>query len=204
MKIGDVIKRSKNGNGFKDLTGMRFNRLTVIEHLGSQITRIFPTIKYKSYWKCICDCGGIVETRGNSLLSGSKSCGCYSSEIIIEFNKRTKTKLTYDTFGVVLQSYKQGAKRRGLSFKLTTDQFYHLTQQNCHYCDQEPRQIRKARVRNKLSSFYYNGIDRTDSELGYNMGNCVSCCKHCNYIKRDMSYDDFKIHIKKIHSHLKL
>lgn len=61
---------------FKDLTGQRFGRLTVIEkakNIGEYTT-----------WKCKCDCGNMLITRGNSLKSGrTKSCGCYNHEVRI-------------------------------------------------------------------------------------------------------------------------
>ena len=53
---------------------------------------------------------------------------------------------------------------------------------------------------NKLSSqdFFYcgkaapNGIDRLNNEIGYLESNCVACCKHCNYVKGNLSNEDFE------------
>lgn len=58
---------------YKDLTGEKFNRLTVIEKAGKD--------KHgKILWKCKCDCGNEVITHGRSLLNGHcKSCGCMKS-----------------------------------------------------------------------------------------------------------------------------
>lgn len=55
---------------FKDITGMRFNRLTVIEQAGRD--------KYgKILWRCKCDCGNVTVTHGRDLVNGRcKSCGC--------------------------------------------------------------------------------------------------------------------------------
>ena len=66
---------------FKDLTGMRFNRLTVIEQAGRD--------KYKKIlWKCLCDCGSYTITHGRDLVSGNtKTCGCLNLEV-----KRKKAK----------------------------------------------------------------------------------------------------------------
>ena len=53
----------------KDLTGMRFGRLTVIERV--------PSKSRHARWKCRCDCGNYTEALSNNLQSGSKvSCGC--------------------------------------------------------------------------------------------------------------------------------
>ena len=54
----------------KDLTGMKFGKLTVLEMYGKD--------KYnKIFWKCRCDCGNETITYGRDLVNGHcKSCGC--------------------------------------------------------------------------------------------------------------------------------
>lgn len=55
-----------------DLTGQRFNHLTVIES--------DKLIKGQLFWKCQCDCGKIVSVRSADIRSGhTKSCGCIKS-----------------------------------------------------------------------------------------------------------------------------
>lgn len=70
---------------FKDLTGMKFNMLTVIERHGKD--------KYgKILWKCKCDCGNEIVTHGRSLINGHcKSCGCI-------LNKKQKENARYKGF----------------------------------------------------------------------------------------------------------
>lgn len=59
---------------FIDLTGQRFERLTVIE-------RVENDKKRQSQWKCKCDCGNESIVRGIDLKSGNtKSCGCLVRE----------------------------------------------------------------------------------------------------------------------------
>jgi hypothetical protein len=62
---------------FKDLTGKKFGRLTVIK-------RDYNTIyKNDTYWLCKCDCGKEVSVcRGNLKSGNTRSCGCLHSEII--------------------------------------------------------------------------------------------------------------------------
>ena len=59
---------------FKDLTGMKFGRLTAIDVVG----------KYKNgahLWRCRCDCGDESVILATSLLSGNtRSCGCLLNE----------------------------------------------------------------------------------------------------------------------------
>jgi hypothetical protein len=56
----------------KDLTGMKFGRLTVLQYAYSK--------KY-AYWRCKCDCGRESIVRSSHLLLGAiKTCGCSRSE----------------------------------------------------------------------------------------------------------------------------
>lgn len=188
----------KKAHNFIDLTGKKYGRLTVKSRAPNYTDKKRKT---KACWNCQCDCGTLKIVRSGDLRSGrTKSCGCWNSEKTKAFNILTKTKVFYDTFSVVWQSYKRGARSRGLEFLLDKKEFLKLTQQNCYYCGIEPRQERKPRVKTKSNSFVYNGIDRLNSSLGYTTVNCVSCCKHCNYMKRDMSYDDFIEKVKRIAS----
>lgn len=60
---------------YRDLTGEKFNRLTVLYRVENHGSR--------ACWKCRCDCGSecVVETA--DLRSGNtKSCGCLRNEII--------------------------------------------------------------------------------------------------------------------------
>jgi len=56
---------------FKDLGGMRFKRLTVLER--------GPNSKSNAtQWFCLCDCGNVVVVIGKHLKSGhTNSCGCW-------------------------------------------------------------------------------------------------------------------------------
>lgn len=63
----------KKGVPSIDLTGQKFNRLTVVE--------FYEVKKETSFWKCICDCGNPVVVRSYNLRSGiTKSCGCFRYE----------------------------------------------------------------------------------------------------------------------------
>jgi len=57
-----------------DLIGKKFNRLTVISREGRSPSN-------KIMWKCLCDCGKILDIIGASLKNGNtKSCGCLNDE----------------------------------------------------------------------------------------------------------------------------
>ena len=68
------------------LDGKKFGRLTVIERLPNSKTD-------RTMWRCLCDCGRIVDIVGSNLRSGNtSSCGCLHKEKLAEKNKKTKTK----------------------------------------------------------------------------------------------------------------
>ena len=76
------MNRAKN---FKDLTGMKFGRLTVrcIDE-----DKTFPK---HIYWKCDCECGGETSVARGQLTSGrTQSCGCLQREFAVENGKKTK------------------------------------------------------------------------------------------------------------------
>lgn len=59
---------------FLDLSGKKFNKLTVIERVKKGGTK-------RTYWLCVCDCGEKTIIRQDSLIKGrTKSCGCSLKE----------------------------------------------------------------------------------------------------------------------------
>lgn len=67
----------------KDLTGQKFNRLTVIERVENKGEKVC--------WKCRCDCGNEITVRGSDLKGNlTKSCGCFQKE---KASKRATHKL---------------------------------------------------------------------------------------------------------------
>ena len=60
----------------KDMTGMKFGRLTVIERAENKGRR------REACWLCKCECGNEIIVRGDSLRNGrTTSCGCYKDEM---------------------------------------------------------------------------------------------------------------------------
>jgi hypothetical protein len=61
-------------SSFKNLTGQKFNKLTVIDRTAN---RVKPSGKQVAMWLCQCDCGKYVTVASGDLKSGhTKSCGC--------------------------------------------------------------------------------------------------------------------------------
>ena len=92
--------------------------------------------------------------------------------------------------------YRHSAERRAIDWQLTKEQVYVLFAGNCHYCDTPPN-TRYNRA-GCVQTFVYNGIDRVDNSKGYTIDNVVSCCKHCNFAKSEMSVDEFKEWIQRV------
>ena len=87
--------------------------------------------------------------------------------------------------------YKVNARRRGISFELSPDEFKYIINRPCHYCGGYSKDYDdKSRG---------NGIDRKDSKIGYHISNCVPCCSRCNFIKNTMSYEELIRYIKRLY-----
>lgn len=99
--------------------------------------------------------------------------------------------------------YKKRAKRKGLVFDLTKDEFLNLTQSDCYICGSKPSQkyIQSyKRTSLRENPFTYNGIDRLDSKKGYSPGLVAACCGFCNMAKKEMSLNKFLQHVRKIYN----
>lgn len=71
---------------FKDLTGQRFGRLTVVKRAEDYVS---PKGYHDIQWLCVCDCGNEIITRRGHLTSGrTLSCGCYGDEMRYKSHKK--------------------------------------------------------------------------------------------------------------------
>jgi hypothetical protein len=67
-----TTNRRRRSSPLKDKTGMKYFRLTVIEHIACNISN------GSAIWRCLCECGKYHDVDGRLLSgkSGVKSCGC--------------------------------------------------------------------------------------------------------------------------------
>jgi hypothetical protein len=187
-------KRSSN---FDDKTGRKYGDLIVLK---LQEIKQYSNGKKKSIWLCQCYCGKTLPVIAGNLTSGNTTnCGC----------KRVERLQTYvDTilrlpkgeaaFNTVYAKYEFGSNRRNLAFKLSKEDFKAFCLGDCDYCGIPPSNV-EADYGTKNGEFIYNGIDRVDNSVGYVLGNCVSCCRVCNYMKRTMEREAFLNHITAIY-----
>jgi hypothetical protein len=184
-------ENNKTGNPrYKDETDAKYGKLTVVEFV--------KTNKQTSFWKCICECGNEITTRGNTLRSGQvKSCGKCLIEII---NKESVFKRRW-------RSIKSGAKLRNLPVAITYEEFKNVAIKNCYYCDSLPDlswvDSRRLDESGKKIRVYanVNGLDRLNSNFGYLGYNIVSCCATCNSMKSDLTLETFYRKVTEIYEH---
>lgn len=91
--------------------------------------------------------------------------------------------------------YQASAAKRKLGFELSKSTFRTLTSDQCFYCGSKPLQ---TIGKNEWQIYTYNGIDRVDNDIGYTTSNCVTCCKLCNYAKRNMAFNEFINYLEQI------
>lgn len=97
--------------------------------------------------------------------------------------------------------------------KLTKEEFYSMSQMNCHYCNSKPsnnfnysRGCKKSSEQAKeQGDFIYNGLDRKDSSIiAHDIDLCVPCCRICNWAKSKLTMKEFYNWINRIQSYQKL
>ncbi len=158
----------------KDLSNRQFGKWEVIR------LEIYKR-HGKAVWWCRCECGterGVLA--GDLTRRKSLSCGC------IRPGRLEKGEASLRQVNTM---YKYHAKTRGYTWELSEKQVRELILQNCFYCGSTPSNCRIGTRHNGAA--IYNGIDRKHNNLGYNMENCVPCCKICNQAKRDYPLDVF-------------
>ncbi len=149
---------------FVDLTDRLFGKLTAIKRAGT-------TKNGGATWLCQCRCGNEAVVSNDNLMSGNTtSCGC---AVFNEVYKAVKGRYA---------DYKAGAAKRGIWFTLALETFEAITSQPCHYCKGWSHESEEGR---------YTGVDRKDSDQGYEASLVVPCCRRCNVRKGTKPYGQF-------------
>lgn len=177
---------------YKNLSGKRFGKLTVLERIGINSNRHYVI------WRCICDCGNIKLVASGDLIRGSnggrsgvRSCGCLRNIAHRRYS------FGEASFNSVFNKLKSASKKRGIFFNLSKENVRIISKQNCFYCGDEPSN--KNIGKGYYGEYVYSGIDRINSDIGYVVENVVPCCKKCNLAKRDMTTKEFKEWITRVY-----
>lgn len=194
-KIAKVINvKTRNKPIFEDLSGQRFGKLVVLcdDESRSSTGQIS--------WKCLCDCGQITHVIGHRLKIGhTKSCGCMARNRFKQ-KYRDNSDLRKTAVSRIIGRYRSKAKQRSIEWKISRDVFEEMIEMPCYYCGEE----------HSLSmtildyTYKYNGLDRINSNLGYEEKNVVPCCKSCNMAKSDMKQRDFYKWALKVADYIKV
>lgn len=225
MEVGHNAK-------FKDLTGQKFGRLTVLYENTTDPRK--EKFKY-TIWRCMCECGNECDVIGVNLTKGAtKSCGCLQKEmaskrftkdirrydehenIVEKLCPCCKQWLTIDHFQKRKQSQDGYASmcKTCSSYKLGCRYSVYRTNANSHGRNFDLT-LKEFDNITKQSCYYcgefngvfqgvpFSGIDRVDSNKGYTQDNVVPCCGVCNRMKGDLPQNDWIKHIQKILNNLK-
>lgn len=183
-----------------DRTGRRYGNVVILGRVG-------PDPKRGDLWKCKCDCRNVFEIHGYSFSTNKRrSCGCLADAVAhaISFERRTYSEATRNQH---YQLHKSSAKQQEV-VPLEFSVWESVAKRPCHYCGEtDIRNYTRTRHTKRFATALtpeevtrydckLNGIDRVDSQRGYELENCVSCCSMCNYMKQDYSITEF---IQKIH-----
>ena len=191
-----------------DIIGKHVGRLIVLRE-DTKRPPVFTLRKERhtpqkiKFYICECKCGNMISVRKNLLMNGkkqTKSCGCLQREIIGNIGKKCKFPVGVKPLNDVIYSYKTRAKRENFSFTLTRDEFTILISQPCYYCGDPPVKHSRGDWAIRNDFLVYNGIDRINSNAGYDLENVVPCCSNCNYAKSELSQKEFFTLVKKIYN----
>lgn len=181
----------------KDLSGLRFGRLTVVG---------FDHSKHKkSYWKCVCDCGNATVVRSDALQDkhgrNTVSCGCYKREKFTSLiDGRSKEKL-YRIYYAILQrcnnpksasyayyggrgirccfedyvNFRKWAMLNGYEENLTIDRIDNngnYSEENCRWVSMKVQNGNRRKYKNAI---VLENSDKSLSEIAKECGISYSC-----------------------------
>ena len=181
--------------------GTKINDFIVLEMLKTKGSD--GSLLYKVKCKC-----GTIKDLSRSNLKRRQSCGCR----VVDRMRIASGEVSHN---VLYTTYKHRAKKTGISFKLSKLQFRELISNNCFYCNIQPKDYNtyvtdgnksKAIRQESIDRAWIkaNGIDRVNSNKGYILSNCVTCCEQCNRSKLDYTIEEFLSKIKRIYEFQKL
>lgn len=117
-----------------------------------------------------------------NILDNDDKSKCKMCKMLANNTKITTSKTLYEK---QVTTYKCEAKRRKIPWNLTIEECIILFKKKCNYCH----------YTNGI-----NGLDRIDSNKGYETNNVVSCCKYCNIMKNTKTNYDFICIIKYLYN----
>lgn len=187
---------SKRGNGFKDITGQKFGRLTAIEYSHSNA-------KGKAYWKYVCECGEEGVCVGWYLSTGrwTQCKSCIKKTCYLEGTKNPKWQGVGDLSKTYWFSVVSGAVSRNFDITISMEEawsLFLLQNKRCALSGVELKMSPSSRhIRNGYTE-HTASLDRIDSSQGYIPGNVQWVHKAVNKMKMCLSQKDLILWCKLI------
>lgn len=170
----------------KDLTGQKFGKLTVVRLDDDEeyFTGRGGKRQKKIRWICQCECGKMTKSFIQGLSSGHatqcKTCGYYRPQ--------TSSKMIQQLFGNI----KYNAKNRQIDFKVTAEFLQNLFNKQEERCAVSGLPITFGKTRKEHNHGATTAsLDRIDSSRGYTEDNVQWVHKKVNFMKLDMSQQEF-------------
>ena len=178
-------------HNFKDLTGHKYGKLTVIKRAGIKQNgaKKNGTPNTRANWLCKCDCGKEATVCSKSLLNGNTtSCKCTHSENLSKRNWRGCGDLPQAYWLNVLH----GAKIRNIEVNIYIKNAWHLFQSQRGKCALTglPLVFKKNSKRLGIQEATAS-LDRIDSTKGYQIDNVQWVHKRIQKMKNNIPQDDF-------------
>lgn len=160
----------------RDLTGMRFGRLIVIDRA--------PNKKKATIWNCLCDCGRKCTSYSTHMIRGNtQSCGCIREKSGNQHKDWTGYgEISGGRWKEINRSKWNRPSRENIEFTITIEYIWELfLKQNrrCILSGQEITMRDESRPQNRGTA----SLDRIDSKKGYIPGNVQWVHKDINRMK---------------------
>lgn len=157
-----------------DLTNQRFGKLFVVKSTdkrgGSSIM-----------WECVCDCGNIINVRGNSLRSGNtKSCGCLQKEIRRKLSTIHGMSYTKEYNNMLNRRRREQRKIYDSEWTIEIELALKKFQKECAICG-------------ATENLTVDHVLPLSEGYGLKPGNVVILCRRCNSGKNNKNINDLPI-----------
>jgi len=174
----------------KDRENDRAKRSKAVEQ-NAQIEQNVIEITHKYCTTCCKECviDDFIGEKNNTITMTCKACRIQNKIQDAKRNKENRYTLSKQNIFTNYSGYIKDACSRNIPFDLTFEQYIDIVCKPCYYCDMT--ELEKG----------FNGIDRKNSDIGYIVENCVSCCKMCNKLKGTLDDNCFIKRIGHILSH---
>lgn len=175
---------------FKDLTGEKIGKLTVIKRVDNIIQKNGKSV---IRWLCQCECGNTKIVRGDLLGRSTNSCGCLRSEL----NKKEKTKDPVKP----KRLYRIWCGMKTRCYNIKSEAYENYGNRGIQVCEEWINNFRNFEKWALNNGYQENlTIDRIDNDDDYKPFNCRWITrKEQNRNKRNniyITYNDEKILLK--------